>query len=133
MKSLLTRIWLLGLLLLIFGDKLSIWYMFGELRSERRNLSQVVFKKATFGYLMASVSKGAFWAINEQERIDVLKCVTVARGLVQISCVKRIASGPLATHQISVRSVRPFPIYGKGEHLHLHMCGRSAVPHPELL
>ena len=30
-----------------------------------------------------------------------------------IFCVKRIASGPLTSHQISAQSVQPFPRYGK--------------------
>ena len=44
------------------------------------------------------------WAMNERERTDVLKCMTVTVALVQNlpSCVKRIATGPLVTHQISV-------------------------------
>ena len=55
--------------------------------------------------------KDAFWAMNERERIDVLKCVTVTLALVQNlpSCVKRTATAPLATHHISVQSVQPFP------------------------
>ena len=50
-------------------------------------------------------------AMNEREQTDVLKCVTVTRALVQISPIlcKTIASGPLAAHQISARSVQPFP------------------------
>ena len=48
-----------------------------------------------------------FWAMNEWERTDVLKVCTVTRR----SCgypptfVKRIARGPLTTHQVSVQFV----------------------------
>ena len=49
--------------------------------------------------------------MNEWERVDVLKCVTVTLAVVQNlqSCVKRITTGPLATNQISVQSAQPFP------------------------
>ena len=45
-------------------------------------------------------------------------------------CVKRIASGPLITHQVSVQSVPPFPRYGKGgtsarAHMRTCRCTRS--------
>ena len=52
--------------------------------------------------------------MNELEPIDVLKCATVTLPLVRNlpPFVKRIATGPLATHQ-SVQSVQPFPRYGK--------------------
>ena len=54
--------------------------------------------------------------MNERERMDVFKCVAVTLALVQNLpfCVKRMTTGPLATHQISVQSVQPFPRYGKG-------------------
>ena len=38
-------------------------------------------------------------------------------------CVKRIASGPLTTHQVSAQSIQPFPRYEKRcacAHVHLH-------------
>ena len=52
-----------------------------------------------------------------------LNVCTVTRAFVRISsiyiyppiphiCVKRIACGPLTTHQISTQSVQPFPRYG---------------------
>ena len=68
----------------------------------------------------------AFWAMNEWERMDVLKCVTVTLVSVQNlpSRVKRLAAGPLATHQISVQSVQPFPTYRK----RVRTCTRAAVP-----
>ena len=64
--------------------------------------------------------------MNERERKIVLKNVTVTLALMQNlpSCVKRIATGPLATHQISVQSVQPFPRYGEV----MHTCTRAAVP-----
>ena len=78
--------------------------------------------------------------MNEREPIDVLKCVTVTFALVQnlIIRVKRIATGPLATHQISAQSVQPGVIALKlsfrdtesGAHLHVRMCARADVPHP---
>ena len=66
-------------------------------------------------------------AMNERERIDVLKCAaaTLALGQNLPSCVKRIATGPLATYQISVQSVEPFPRYGKG--MRLRTCTLAAV------
>ena len=51
--------------------------------------------------------RDAFWAMNERERKDVIKCVAVTLAVVQNLpfCVKRIAAGPLATQQILVQSV----------------------------
>ena len=53
--------------------------------------------------------------MNEGEQIDVLKCVTITVALVQNLpfCVKSMATGPPATHHVSVQSVEPFPRYGK--------------------
>ena len=64
--------------------------------------------------------------MNERDGMDALKCETVTLALVQNlpSSVKRKATGPLATHQISVQSVQPFPRYGKG----MRTCTRTAVP-----
>ena len=66
--------------------------------------------------------------MNEREREDVLKCVTVTLALVQNlpSCVKRIATGHLVTHQISVQSVQPYPRYGEG----MHTCTRVQLYPP---
>ena len=63
--------------------------------------------------------QNAFWAMNERERTDVLKCLYAVQLHVRPckysqSCVKRIDSGPLATHQVSAQSVQPSPRYGKG-------------------
>ena len=65
--------------------------------------------------------------MNERERKHVLKCVKVT-----------IATGPLATYQISVQSVHPFPGYGEGMHTCTRAAGTAArahvahadVPHP---
>ena len=64
--------------------------------------------------------------MSERGRIDVLKCMTadVRKCRYPPPCVKCIAGGPLATHQISVWSVRPFPRYGKG--------GTSAPAHADV-
>ena len=55
--------------------------------------------------------------MNERERMNVLRCVTVPLAFAQNlpPCVKRKATGPLSTHQISVQSVQPFPRYGTGK------------------
>ena len=58
--------------------------------------------------------------MNERERIDVLKFVTVTLANLS-SYVKGIATGLLATLQISVLSVQPFPKYGKG----VRTCSRA--------
>ena len=61
--------------------------------------------------------------MKERERTDVFKCMTVTLALVQNLpfCVKRIATGPLATHQISLQSVQQFPRYGEGMHTCTHV------------
>ena len=69
--------------------------------------------------------------MNERERIDVLKFVTVTLALAQNlpSCVKRIATGPQATHQISMQSVQPFRDTKKGcahAHVQLYPPGTAA-------
>ena len=56
----------------------------------------------------------------------MLKFVTVTLALEENlpSCVKTIATDPLATHEISVHFVQLFPRYGKG----MRQCSRAAVP-----
>ena len=67
----------------------------------------------------------AFWPMDERERTDVLKVRTVTRALVRISpsFLKRIARGPLSTHQVPAQFVQPILRYKKG----VRTCARAAV------
>ena len=59
-----------------------------------------------------------FWAMKERERKDVLKWVVqlhVRSCGHPLSSIKRTASGPLTTHQVSAQSVQPFTRHGKGD------------------
>ena len=66
----------------------------------------------------------SFWAMNERERIYVLKCVTVTLALVQNipSCVKHIALVP--SHTPNVSAVRPavLEVRKRDAIAHMHTC-----------